>query len=154
VIERRPVDLAVLVAEAVADAAQGSGRDVRFDHDAGPLPVEGDAGRLRQLLDNLIGNAIKYSPGGEPVDVELRRDGPIAVLRVRDHGIGIDAGEVDRLFTEYARAATAREHEIPGVGLGLTICRAIAGAHEGTIELTSARGEGTTATVRLPAARG
>lgn len=152
-IEPQPVDLGAIAADAVADAAQAAGREVRLDAPAGPVVVDGDAGRLRQLLDNLLSNALKYSPDGGAVDVALRPDGPIVVLTVADRGIGVDPADLERLFGHYARAASALERGIPGTGLGLTICRAIAGAHEGTIHVASRRGAGTTVTVRLPVRR-
>ena len=133
---REPVDLGALVGEAVGDAAPAAyGGDVRLQAvlPGEPVTLEGDAGQLRRVVDNLVSNAVKYSPAGGPVDVRVRAEGPTAVLEVSDHGIGIPAAEVD--------------------GLGLSISRSIVAAHEGTIALESEDGAGTTVRVRLPLAR-
>ncbi|MEV0902048.1 ATP-binding protein [Actinoplanes sp. NPDC049802] len=114
------------------------------------LTVPGDRNRLRQVAENLIGNAVKYSPDSDAVRVTLTADDDAAVLTVSDNGIGIPAGEHDRLFARLYRATNARHSGIPGAGLGLALSRAIAELHGGTITLAANEGGGTIATVRLP----
>lgn len=149
-VHREPLDLRALLSDAVAETAQTSGRDAVLDAPAATLAVDGDDGRLRQLFDNLLSNAVKYSPDGGEIRVTASVDGPTVVVEVADPGIGVGEEDQARLFGQYVRAQTAVARGIPGTGLGLTICRAIAAAHDGTIGLASQPGEGTTVTVRLP----
>ena len=111
---------------------------------------EGDAGRLGQTLDNLISNALKFTPAGGRVDVRVldRRDR--VVIEVADTGLGIAAGDQRRLFERFYRATAATEAAIPGVGLGLSISKAIVEGHHGTISVASEEGRGTTFTIELP----
>ena len=114
-----------------------------------PLVVEGDAGRLAQVLANLISNAIKYSPQGGVVEVSGEDAGGVVRVRVRDEGFGIPPELRDRIFTKFFRgAATARG--IPGSGLGLALARSVVEAHGGSIEFDSTVGKGTTFSVALP----
>jgi len=112
-------------------------------------PVVGTWDRVRvdQVISNLIGNAVKYGRG-QPVEVELRRDGSDVVLRVIDHGIGISADDQQKIFERFERAAGTREYG--GFGLGLWISRQIVEASHGTIDVASEPGRGATFTVRLP----
>jgi PAS domain S-box-containing protein len=110
----------------------------------------GDGDRLGQMLDNLISNAVKFTPEGGHVDVRFTRTGDRALIEVRDTGVGVPAGEQGRLFQRFFRSTTATERAIPGVGLGLTISRAIVEAHGGTIDFESEEGRGTTFRVELP----
>ncbi|HWS32922.1 MAG TPA: ATP-binding protein [Actinoplanes sp.] len=137
------VDLAAVVTAALA------GLEV---HSEIPehLPVPGDRARLRQVVENLVGNAVKYSPDGTAVHVTLTADDDAAVLCVTDKGIGIPAGEHTQLFARLYRASNARHSGIPGAGLGLALSRAIVELHRGTITLSENDGGGTVATVRLP----
>ncbi|MFC7533755.1 ATP-binding protein [Actinoplanes sp. GCM10030250] len=114
------------------------------------LTIPGDPARLRQVAENLIGNAVKYSPAGTTVVVTLTADEDAAVLTVTDTGIGIPAGERDRLFARLYRATNARHSGIPGIGLGLALTRAIVDLHGGVITLSDGEHGGTIATVRLP----
>jgi signal transduction histidine kinase len=112
-----------------------------------------DAARLARVIDNLIANAIKYSPaGGEitlHVDEEANEDGtPVAVLRVQDRGVGIPAAEIDRVFERFFRGSNVGS--IGGMGIGLAGARAIAEQHGGSLTVESHEGEGTTFTLRLP----
>jgi PAS domain S-box-containing protein len=115
------------------------------------LAVRADPLRLRQVLDNLVANAVKYTPDGGRVTV-AGRPGPdgAVVITVADTGIGIPAGEYPHLFDRFFRAANARDQGIPGTGLGLAISRAIVEAHGGTLDAAPAGGGGTVFTVRLP----
>lgn len=161
-LNRQPVDLREVTAAAVesarpAAAAQG----VRLVLAAGdaPVTVNGDEVRLGQACDNLLSNAVKFTPAGGEVAVELATltdkyddaAGRRVRLSVRDTGFGIPAAELDRLFSRFFRASTATVNAVPGVGLGLTITRAIAQAHGGGIAVSSTEGEGTTFTIELPA---
>ena len=112
--------------------------------------LNGDGDRLGQMLDNLVSNAVKFTAEGGTVDVYLARRGDKALLEVRDSGIGIPDEEQHRLFQRFFRSSTATERAIPGVGLGLTISRAIVEAHGGTIGFESEEGRGTTFRVELP----
>ncbi|WP_448624881.1 ATP-binding protein [Geodermatophilus sp. URMC 64] len=151
------VDLAAVARaaeETVRVTAAAAGVDVRVDVPAEGLVVSGDAMRLGQACDNLVSNAVKFTPAGGRVTIALRaasRDGvPVAELSVSDTGIGIPAGEQGKLFTRFFRASTARRAAVAGVGLGLSITKAITTAHGGTLELSSAEGAGTTFTLALP----
>jgi PAS domain S-box-containing protein len=141
------VDLAAVVTEALPDTA------VRTDL-PDRLVIPGDRARLRQVAENLIGNAVKYSPDGATVHVSLTADEDAAVLTVSDSGIGIPAAERDRLFARLYRATNARHSGIPGAGLGLALSRTIVELHRGTITLSGNDGGGTVATVRLPCRSG
>ena len=110
----------------------------------------GDRSRLAQVLDNLISNALKFTPASGRVSVRVSRTGRDAVVEVADTGVGIPAEEQDRLFERFFRSSNATEQAIPGTGLGLTIAKTIVERHEGSIEIESAEGKGTTVRVRLP----
>ncbi len=111
-----------------------------------------DGLRLEQVLGNLVGNAIKYSPDGGPITVTVLVDAAAgqAQVRVRDHGIGIPADEQAQLFQRFARASNVHDHHIPGSGLGLYICRELVERHGGHLWFESHEGEGTTFTLTLP----
>jgi CheY-like chemotaxis protein/two-component sensor histidine kinase len=115
-----------------------------------PLIVTADEGRLRQVLENLIGNAIKYSPGGQPIDVTLREKRGGAEISVRDHGIGIPKADLGKLFGRFARAHNARALGIGGTGFGLYLARTIVDMHGGRIAVESKEGSGSTFRVFLP----
>lgn len=115
-------------------------------------PVSADPDRLEQVLTNLLENAAKYSPDGGPIEVTLREEAEGLLLRVRDAGIGLPGGETESIFTPFGRAENAVAHQIPGVGLGLAICRDIAVRHGGRLWAESAgEGQGTTLLLWLPA---
>ncbi len=112
--------------------------------------VRADAARMRQVLENLIGNAIKYSPGGEPVDVAVRgRPGAVEIV-VRDRGIGIPADELGKLFGRFARASNARALGIGGTGFGLYLSKTIVELHGGTIDVESVESQGSTFRAVVP----
>lgn len=136
------LDLGALAAAAVASARPSAAAgEVAIDVES-PEPVElrGDADQLQRLAENLVSNAVKYTPPGGEVRVTTRLEGDEAVLEVADTGCGIPAGEQDRLFERFFRASTARDRQVQGVGLGLWICRAIAEGHGGSITVQSAAG--------------
>lgn len=114
------------------------------------LFVNGDAVRLGQACDNLISNAIKFTPSGGSVTVGLSAAGSDVVITVKDTGMGIAASELDKLFSRFFRASTATRNAVPGVGLGLVITRAIIRAHGGDMAVTSEEGVFTCFSVTLP----
>jgi signal transduction histidine kinase/HAMP domain-containing protein len=146
------VDLADIVVDCV-EALRNSAEEKRLAlrHEAEPgLVLQGDRGRLTQLVTNLVGNAIKFTPEGGNVDVRARAADGRIVLEVADTGIGIPEAEQDKLFERFFRASSATGAQIPGTGLGLAISRGIAEAHGGRIGVESAEGNGTTFRVELP----
>jgi two-component system, OmpR family, phosphate regulon sensor histidine kinase PhoR len=154
-LDRESVDLEEVVREAVATGRPRADRaQVELVADTGDVPpVEGDPDRLGQVVDNLVSNAIKFTPAGGRITVRLCRQDGRARIEVQDTGIGIPAAEQARLFERFYRASSATERSIPGIGLGLSISRAIAEAHGGAIVFESQEGSGTTFTVELPIAR-
>jgi two-component system, OmpR family, sensor kinase len=155
--EQRPlelgdVDLAVLAADAVHDArAVAPERDVVL-RTPGPVPVRGDEARLRQVLANLLSNALQHTPAGTPVSVEVRQEGDGAVLEVADEGPGMDAATAERVFERFYRADASRTRASGGSGLGLAIVAALVQAHGGRVEVDTAPGRGAVFRVHLPAA--
>lgn len=117
-----------------------------------PVVVQGDPDRLKQLVLILIENAIKYTPDDGRITVSLQRVGGRATIKVRDTGIGIGPNDLLHVFERFYRADSARSREKGGTGLGLPIARWIAEEHGGSVDLESALGAGTTATLKLPAA--
>ncbi|WP_291046820.1 ATP-binding protein [Herbiconiux sp.] len=152
-IEPVPTSLNSLVRAAVdtarpsADEAHITLSVVTPDDD---VPATVDPVRIGQALDNLISNAVKFTPRGGSVTIGLESAPGAARLIVADTGIGIPADEVARLSERFFRASTATQHAVKGVGLGLTITKAIVTAHAGTIDIDSTVGAGTTFTVELP----
>jgi len=119
-----------------------------------PPPVSGNSEQIEQMLENLVSNAIKYTPDGGWVKVTFSgAPGNKVVIRVADSGIGIPEKDQSRLFTEFFRADNAREKQEMGTGLGLSIVKEIVDAHQGTIQVESRENHGTTVVVSLPAAR-
>jgi len=116
--------------------------------------LDGDAGRLGQLIDNLVSNAIKYTDEGGTVSVTAARDGGAWRIAVRDTGMGIPEDEQPRLFEQFFRASNARARAIAGSGLGLAIAGGIARLHGGHIEVVSEVGRGSTFTIVLRGAEG
>ncbi|KQY24102.1 PAS domain-containing sensor histidine kinase [Cellulomonas sp. Root485] len=140
------VRASVEAATPVADAA-----GVRLEASAVATPLDGDPVRLAQAVDNLVSNAIKFTPSGGTVRVGVTPNASAgADVVVADTGIGIPPDELSQLTTRFFRASTATRRAIPGVGLGLSITKAVVDAHGGSLAITSALGEGTTFTITLP----
>ena len=146
------LDLAGIVRQAVEEAMpRAQAKGVTLTCNAEDLPkLTADKGRMFQLLDNLVSNAVKFTPEGGSVAVRVTREEDGACVEVADTGIGIARADLDRLFERFFRASTARDEQIPGTGLGLYIARAIVEAHGGSIHVTSERGAGTTFRAELP----
>lgn len=149
-----PLDLAEVVNEASARARDQSGRHtVHLEMACSPCAVVADRDRLHQVIDNLLDNAFKYAPAGGAVRVSLRCADGAAVLHVQDQGIGLPPGSEESIFQPFGRAPNAAAANIPGMGLGLYICRQIAEAHGGSLHAESpGPGQGTTFVLKLPCA--
>ncbi|MBK5250985.1 MAG: HAMP domain-containing histidine kinase, partial [Actinomycetales bacterium] len=146
-----PVDLTAIASDAVGDVrALDPSRPAQLLADA-PVLVDGDADRLRQVVTNLIGNAVQHTPTGTPVEVAVHAaaDGA-AVLEVRDHGPGIAPANAERVFERFYRPDSSRARISGGSGLGLAIVATIVAAHGGTVRHEPTPGGGATMVVRLP----
>ncbi len=143
------VDLAELVRDTVATASVGQDEVEVVARTPGPIPrVRGDRERLRQVLVNLVDNAVKYSPPGDEVEVTAWADNGIVCVAVSDHGPGIPRDQQVLIFEKFGRANVGGGK--PGTGLGLFIARSIAEAHGGSLAVRSAPGQGTAFTLELP----
>jgi signal transduction histidine kinase len=151
-LDEGAVDLGAVARESVEAAApRAADAGVELTLEAAEVPpVQGDRDRLGQALDNLVSNAIKFTPRGGHVTVRLMREDDRAVLEVSDTGIGISEVDMQQLFQRFFRTQRATSAAIPGVGLGLTIAQAIVHGHEGRISVQSLDGEGTTFRIDLP----
>jgi heavy metal sensor kinase len=151
-VRQAPVRLDALVEQTVAQLRPlAQRRAVAFRVSTPPLTVAGDSDRLRELLSNLLFNAIAYNRPNGVVLITAERQGDAAVLRVRDTGIGIDATDLPQVFERFYRGERAREREPAGAGLGLALVRWIVAAHGGTIACASEPDRFTEFVVRLPA---
>jgi signal transduction histidine kinase len=150
------MDRIILDLREVVDAS----RNRQLEHGLGlqvtaanmPILASADRARMEQVLDNLIENAVKYTPGGVLPEVELASEGSEARLRVIDHGVGIPDADHDRIFERFYRASNAQSITDTGMGLGLYICRRIVEEHDGRIWVEPTPGGGSTFCVALPTA--
>ena len=159
-LQQKPADLLLLAHDAVVDTqAADRSRAITLTGLDGaaprPAPVLGDEAKLRQVLGNLVGNALRYTPEGTPIElavgVRTAPDGSrLSVIEVRDHGPGVADDEATRIFERFYRADTSRTRETGGSGLGLAIVAAIVGAHTGEVRLERTDGGGATLVVSLP----
>jgi signal transduction histidine kinase len=117
------------------------------------VAVEGDRARLKQVVVNLLDNAIKYTPAQGRVELAVKAEGSQALLEVKDSGIGIPPEALAHVFQRFYRVDGARSREQGGAGLGLSIVQSICSAHGAAVEVVSEPGAGTTFRVRLPLAR-
>jgi two-component system, OmpR family, sensor kinase len=160
-IERRPVDLLTLAADAVQDARiVAPTRAIDLTVGAGTaFLVLGDEGRLRQVISNLMSNALTHTPEGSPISVRIHAGQqagsppvPSAVLEVMDHGPGLTPEQASRVFERFYRADQARGRRTGGSGLGLAIVNALVTAHDGTVSVDTGPGRGATFRITLPLA--
>jgi signal transduction histidine kinase len=145
------VDLNEIIEECIETSSPiANAHGIELVASAERLPeIQGDRARLAQVLDNLVSNALKFTPRGGRVEVRLKAVDGLAVLEVEDNGTGISEAEQPRLFERFFRSSRATEEAIPGTGLGLTITKAIVERHDGRIDVESTEGEGTTVRVEL-----
>jgi signal transduction histidine kinase len=152
---REPVELSSLVQEVAADGnfeAQAKGCAVTVEC-PGPLTTDGAREQLRRAVENVVRNAIRYSPTGTDVGVTIRREGsdrPIALIRVRDHGPGVPEDHLERIFLPFHRAPTAQGEPSGGAGLGLAITERIVLMYGGTVRAANAAGGGLIVELKLP----
>jgi len=152
-LDRRSIDLAAVIAEAVTlirPMAGGKGINLSFDVLPGKYQTDGDPVRIQQVVNNILGNAIKFTPQDGRVAVRLRREESAALIEISDSGPGISAELLPEVFDRFRQAKLSTERQ-SGLGLGLTIARELAEMHGGTIQAASdGEGKGATFTVRLP----
>ena len=152
-LEHGPVDACTIVREAADQGEKlARTRDLGFAVNLpnAPVPIEADSGALRRALLILIDNAVKYTPRGGSIRVELNHSNGLGVVSVSDTGIGIASDEVPHIFDRFWRADKARSREEGGAGLGLSIAKWIIEAHRGSIDVESEPGKGSTFRVRVP----
>jgi signal transduction histidine kinase len=149
-LDRAPTDLVHLAKSVVAEHELATEQHtVVVRSDVPELVGVWDARRLGRVLGNLVDNAVKYSPGGGEVAVRISTGDVWATLEVQDHGLGIPAAELERVFERFQRASNV-EGRIGGTGIGLASARHIVESHGGSISVKSEEGSGSTFTVRLP----
>jgi two-component system OmpR family sensor kinase len=152
VMKREPVDLTALCLSTI-EQMRLIAEEKRIDLkcvSGQPVQVSGDASRLKQVVVNLLDNAIKYTPDGGTVSVSVRQQPLGVAMTVDDTGIGIAADAIPHIFERFFRADKARNRDSGGTGLGLSIVKSICAAHEGTVSVESQEGRGTSVTVFLP----
>jgi signal transduction histidine kinase len=140
------------IARALVDELQPAleQHTIQLECDADALIVAGDAGRLEQVVQNLLQNAVKYSPAGGVVTVRVYRQNDRANLSVSDQGIGIPEVAQANLFQQFYRATNVEAQQIQGMGIGLYVVKEIVTVHDGEITVQSREGEGSTFTISLP----
>jgi len=153
-LDKTDIDLVVLCAETVHDArARLPHRTIQLvglDRELHPVMLRGDESRLRQVLGNLLGNALMHTADDVPIEVATGAEGATAILEVRDHGAGIDPAVADRVFERFYRVDMARSRARGGSGLGLAIVAAIVHQHDGSVRAVQTPGGGATFRVELP----
>ena len=151
-LEPKELDLCTLAAQSVEEARpRADAKNVTLSFlGSAAVMIEADKGRIFQLLDNLISNAIKFTPEGGRIDVRVVSGHNGVVLEVSDTGVGLAPGEAELVFDRFFRSSSATAQQTPGTGLGLFIARAITEAHGGRISAAAREGSGTTFRVELP----
>lgn len=144
------VDLGAAIREVVARFPSDPQHPLAADVPDDPLPSWADRHRVAEVLENLISNAVKYSPDGGPITIDVRGERELATVRVTDRGVGIAAPDVARLFRPFSRARNKKTAEIDGSGLGLYICERIVRAHGGRLWVESRLGEGSVFSFTVP----
>jgi signal transduction histidine kinase/transcriptional regulator with GAF, ATPase, and Fis domain len=153
-VEAEACDLAEIAAGVVESAATHMPEDISFAVSADGSPrLVGDESKLRQVLANLVDNAVKYSPDGGRVEIRLSRANGRCLMAVADEGLGIPADEQEHIFEKFYRLDPQQTHGVGGSGLGLYICRELVERMSGTLTVASEPGRGSTFTVELPVRR-
>jgi len=155
VLEPRQVAMDVVVRGALGTVTMHNhGRDLSIRARVAPEPlvVPGDGQDLERVVVELLANAVKFTPPGGRITLELTRDGSDALVAVEDTGLGIPAHDRERLFDRFFRTSTALERAVPGTGIGLAIVRSVVDAHGGSVRVSSPPGQGARFEVRLPLA--
>jgi len=152
--ELMPLSAAVMSAvEAVRPQLDAAGHALELDVPEAPITVDGDLTRLSQVVGNLLGNAVRYTPQGGRIRISLRTDGGDALLQVSDTGIGIDPANLEHIFEMFVQADSSLERSQGGLGIGLTLARQLVDMHGGTLQATSeGTGRGSCFHLRLPLA--
>ncbi|HEX5689373.1 MAG TPA: PAS domain S-box protein, partial [Roseiflexaceae bacterium] len=150
-LEQAPLDLGALTEQVIADIRSSlTQHTIVFEMPENELPISGDALRLEQVLQNLIQNAVKYSPGGGEVHIRAWQDGSSACVAVSDQGIGIPLEAQARLFTRFYRASNVNPQQISGMGIGLYVVKEIVTLHGGSVTVDSVEDQGSAFTICLP----
>jgi PAS domain S-box-containing protein len=151
-MHKQPFDLVQLVEEQLDETRLTSSvHDFQFNAVA-PIAVYGDRGKIDSVISNLLSNAVKYSPNGKIVTIRCTVENNVAVLSIRDEGMGIDAEDLPKIFDRYYRVGTEHTKHIAGFGIGLYLCAEIIERHDGRIWAESKKGVGSTFYFTLPLA--
>jgi two-component system OmpR family sensor kinase len=151
-LEKNPVDLQGIASDAAADArAVAPNREITLTS-PGPVVVEGDDTRLRQVLSNLVRNALVHTPPHTTVEIAVSTEDGVGRMAVADHGPGLRPEEIRRIFEPFYRADPSRSRDSGGAGLGLSIVSAVVTAHGGQVRVKETTGGGATFEVELPLA--
>jgi two-component system OmpR family sensor kinase len=152
-LDQKPVDLQTIATDALADArAVAPQREISLDA-PGPVVVTGDDTRLRQVLGNLVRNAIVHTPARSPIEIGVSTEDGVGRISVTDHGPGLKPEDMDRIFEPFYRADPSRSRDSGGAGLGLSIVSAVVAAHSGHVKVVETAGGGATFEVELPLSR-
>lgn len=150
-LNRMEIDLGILVRQIVARISPTlTKHTLIYEAPQETLTIEGDPMRLEQVFQNLIQNAVKYSPQGGRILVGLEKHGQRAHISIADEGIGIPASALPHLFNQFYRAVNTRQQNISGTGIGLYVAKEIVASHNGSIRAASVEGQGSTFTIELP----
>jgi signal transduction histidine kinase len=151
ILEKHPVDLATVAADSAALlTGLAAERSLSLERQLEPAACHGDADRLGQIVTNFLGNALRHSPAGATITLATGTTDGRAWVSVADQGSGIASEHLPHLFERFYRADPSRHRASGGAGLGLAICKAIAEAHGGAIEVSSEPGAGSTFRLSLP----
>lgn len=152
ILRREPEELVALVQRSVSALVRGKRNDITVEHE-GPVWIDADRVRIEQVINNLVHNAVKYTPPGGHVLVRVHADQSDAVVEVRDTGIGLAPDMIDQVFELFTQAEGSLDRSQGGMGIGLTLVRNLVELHDGTVAAASpGLGKGSIFTVRLPRA--